>query len=178
MTIHDFLYNSSKDRLANQYVEVPKIAFRCLPLPFFDERIGAITRVLGISQIAVPFILAQWFPQNAGFAAGAAMAFSGISGAICNPLCAGLIRLLGWQATILILGALTMLLTIPGLYLMFRWTPDAIQKQAPEAAAGISETRQVRIFLLLSAVLLSGGIGVQFSMNMSMYAQSIPSFGS
>ena len=128
---------------------------------------------LCVSAVAVPYILAQWFPQNAGFAAGVAMAFSGISGAICNPMCAKLILSWGWKVTILIMGALTMLITIPGLYLMFRWEPDTAGKSASRNSSAYSGARQTKTFLLLAVVFLAGGIGVQFSMNMSMYAQSI-----
>ena len=128
---------------------------------------------LCVSAVAVPYILAQWFPKNAGFAAGVAMACSGISGAICNPMCAKLILSLGWKVTILIMGAITMLITLPGLYLMFRWQPDTETESASRNASASSGARQTKTFLLLVVVFLAGGIGVQFSMNMSMYAQSI-----
>ena len=127
-----------------------------------------------ISTVAVPYILTQWFPRNAGFATGVAMAFSGIGGAIFSPLCAELIARFGWEVTILIYGAITLMLTIPGLLLMFRKRPETAREQASKPASdSASGKKQTGTFLLLSVALLAGGMGVQFAINVSMYAQSI-----
>lgn len=123
--------------------------------------------------VAVPHILSKWFPNNSGFATGFAMAFSGIGGAICNPLCARLILRLGWRSTIFILGAIMLLLTIPALFLMFRWTPEVMLVQAAKDTVETDGSKQMGTFLLLCIALLGGNLGVQFVMNLSMYAQSI-----
>lgn len=67
-----------------------------------------------IANIAVPMLLGRWFPEHSGAVTGIAMAFSGIGGAVCNPVCAALIQNLGWQWTIVVLGIITMAMTIPG----------------------------------------------------------------
>lgn len=128
-----------------------------------------------IGSVAVPMLLSQWFPGNAGTATGIAMAFSGIGGALCNPLCAGLITALGWKWAIVLLGLIMIAMTVPGLYLMFR-------KPVPEeaAAAKKEETTALKTgrgnftaVLLVCLTLLGGGMGVTFAINISMYAQSI-----
>ena len=48
-----------------------------------------------VSSVAIPSVLGQWFHKRAGTVTGIAMAFSGIGGAICNPICARLISLFG-----------------------------------------------------------------------------------
>lgn len=72
-----------------------------------------------VGSVAIPMLLTRWFPDNSGTATGIAMAFSGIGGAVCNPLCANLIDSLGWKGAIWVLSAITLALTIPGLLLMF-----------------------------------------------------------
>lgn len=129
-----------------------------------------------ISSVAAPSVLNQWIPENAGSATGIAMAFSGLGGAVCNPLCAKLITLFGWRVTILVLGSLMLLLTVPGIHLMFRLEPET--KSAAASAKKNTETKKlssgaVVSFVLLSVVLLAGNVGVQFAMNISIYAQSI-----
>ena len=128
-----------------------------------------------IGSVAVPMLLSQWFPGNAGTATGIAMAFSGIGGALCNPLCARLITARGWKWAIVLLGLIMIAMTVPGLYLMFR-------KPVPEeaAAAKKEETTALKTgrgnftaVLLVCLTLLGGGMGVTFAINISMYAQSI-----
>lgn len=129
-----------------------------------------------ISSVAAPSVLNQWIPENAGSATGIAMAFSGLGGALCNPLCAKLITVFGWRVTILILGALMLLLTVPGIHLMFRLEPEekhAAASVKKNKEAGKLSAGALGTFLLLSVVLLAGNMGVQFAMNISIYAQSI-----
>ena len=128
-----------------------------------------------IMNVAIPMTLDQWFPENAGTATGIAMAFSGISGAICNPLCAKLISSVGWQGAIYVLGGLMLALTIPGVLLMFH-------DEAPKAAAiprkrTASESRakgKWGVVLLVTVVLLGGSLGVTLAVNMmSIFVQSL-----
>lgn len=126
-----------------------------------------------ISFIAVPYILNQWFALNAGAATGVAMAFSGLGGAVCNPICAALISQLGWRAAILILGAVLLLLSVPGILLMFRWQSPQLAPQQKTAYQHGPVKGRMLTFVLVSLVFLSGSVGVQFAMNISIYAQSI-----
>lgn len=128
-----------------------------------------------VGSVAIPMLLTQWFPQNAGTATGIAMSFSGIGGAVCNPLCAKMIGVIGWKGTIYFLSIITLMLTIPGLFLMFRYpVPDAqMQKREKETSVPVNVSKRIVTIILVSIVLVGGGLGVTFAVNISMYAQSI-----
>lgn len=128
-----------------------------------------------VAYVAVPVLLNQWFPQNGGTATGIAMAFSGIGGAICNPLCAKLIGLAGWRWTIVILGGVMLLLTVPGLILMFRnAAPSPVENSrnsaVEESTVGLPVPGTI---FLVCLVFVGGCMGVAFAVNISMFAQSI-----
>lgn len=128
-----------------------------------------------IANIAVPMLLGRWFPEHSGAVTGIAMAFSGIGGAVCNPVCAALIQNLGWQWTIVVLGIITMAMTIPGMYLMFHYRAPVVQ--AEHASAGQNSQEQDRAplstVILVCITLVGGFVSVAFALNISMYAQSI-----
>lgn len=128
-----------------------------------------------IGSVAVPMLLSQWFPGNAGTATGIAMAFSGIGGALCNPLCARLITALGWKWAIVLLGLIMIAMTVPGLYLMFRKpVPEEVAAAKKEETAALKTGRRnFAAMLLVCLTLLGGSMGVTFAINISMYAQSI-----
>ena len=128
-----------------------------------------------IGSVAVPMLLSQWFPGNAGTATGIAMAFSGIGGALCNPLCAKLITVFGWKWAIVLLGSIMIAMTVPGLYFMFREPiPEEVVAAKKERTAALKTGRRNFVTMLLVCLtLLGGGMGVTFAINISMYAQSI-----
>lgn len=126
-----------------------------------------------VANVAVPMVLNQWFPKNAGTATGIAMAFSGIGGAVCNPLCAKLIGIVGWKWAIVILAIVTMAMTIPGLYLMFRKEAPNPPVNTRAKTASKGKIGNIGTVILVSLVLLGGCIGVTFAVNISMFAQSI-----
>lgn len=126
-----------------------------------------------ISSVAIPMLLTQWFPSNSGTATGIAMSFSGIGGAVCNPLCANLIDSLGWKCAIGVLSALTLVLTIPGLLLMFRRPVPAGSMPEKKKILGASGHWKVGTIALVAVVLIGGSLGVTFAVNISMFAQSI-----
>lgn len=173
-----FFFKSNKARflLVNQIVTI----FGFLMLTVGAEGplwyASAIVCGLGgcVANVAVPMTLNQWFPGNAGTATGIAMAFSGIGGAICNPLCAKLIDLLGWKWAIVILGGIMMAMTIPGLYLMFHSeapTP-AVNTRAKTKPDG-KGIENIGTVILVAVVLMGGSVGVTFAINISMFAQSV-----
>ncbi len=84
--------------------------------------------------LAVPHIMLQWFPKKSGTAAGIAMAFSGLGGAVCNPVAAALCERVGWKWTIVIMAAFSLILASIGLYLMF------ILKGKPEEAETVENS--------------------------------------
>ena len=131
---------------------------------------------LCLSTVAVPFVLSQWFPKGTGTVTGIAMAFSGIGGAVCSPLCARLILLTGWEMTVLLLGAVTLLLTVPGLFLMFRNVPGE-SEMLPEKGQDTEKAGDLKNiqkdFFLLVLLFLAGCVGLQFAYNISIYAGNI-----
>lgn len=125
-----------------------------------------------VGSVAIPMLLTRWFPDNSGTATGIAMAFSGIGGAVCNPLCANLIDSLGWKGAIWVLSAITLALTIPGLLLMF--CSPAPEGRAPEKKVShASGHLKVETIVLVAVALIGGSLGVTFAVNISMFAQSI-----
>lgn len=126
-----------------------------------------------VGSVAIPMLLTQWFPDNSGTATGIAMSFSGIGGAICNPLCARLIGSIGWKGAIWVLSAVTLALTIPGLLLMFHSPAPEEPQRRTKAAAASSEPLKVGTIVLVALVLIGGSLGVTFAVNVSMFAQSI-----
>lgn len=126
-----------------------------------------------VGSVAIPMLLTQWFPDNSGTATGIAMSFSGIGGAICNPLCARLIDSMGWRSAIWVLSAVTLALTIPGLLLMFHGPAPQEPARRTKAASASSEPLNVGTIVLVALVLIGGSLGVTFAINISMFAQSI-----
>lgn len=174
-----FFFKSNKARflLINQIATIVSFLLLVVGAEGALWYISAI--VCGLSScvvhVAVPMLLNQWFPENAGTVTGIAMAFSGIGGALCNPLCAKLIHLAGWKWSIVILGVIMLAMTIPGLHLMFRTdAPNPTGKTAAtvqrDGAKGIGNIGTV---ILVTLVLLGGSMGVTFALNISMFAQSI-----
>ena len=128
-----------------------------------------------IMNVAVPMTLNQWFPDNPGTATGIAMAFSGISGAVCNPLCARLISSVGWHGAIYVLGGVMLALTIPGLLLMFHdKAPGPIIKPPAKASVRKGNSHiKWRTVVLVTVLLLGGSLGVTLAVNMSIFIQSL-----
>lgn len=126
-----------------------------------------------VGSVAIPMLLTLWFPDNSGTATGIAMSFSGIGGAICNPLCARLINSMGWRSAIYVLSAVTLTLTIPGLLLMFQrpvTEGNVPEKKRIESSSGHMKVGTV---VLVAVALIGGSLGVTFAVNISMFAQSI-----
>lgn len=128
-----------------------------------------------IMNVAAPMTLNQWFPENPGTATGIAMAFSGISGAICNPLCARLIGSVGWHGAIYVLGGVMLALTIPGLLLMFHdEAPNPVAMPPKKAGRREGKGKAKRGTVILVTILLLGGsLGVTLAVNMSIFIQSL-----
>lgn len=179
-TVTTFFFRSNKARflLVNQFAII--LSFLMITLRAEGLLWYASAVVCGVAScvgsVAVPMLLTRWFPQNAGTATGIAMAFSGIGGAVCNPLCAKLIDLAGWRWAIVILGAVMLAMTIPGLLLMFRReaadSAGSTSRAVPRAEAG-SRQYGIGTVILVCVILAGGAIGVTFAVNISMFAQSI-----
>lgn len=141
--------------------------------------------VIGVSfstcGICVPVILGQWFPKNAGFATGIALAFSGIGGVLFNPIASKLITAYGWRSAIVIMSIVTAAIAIPGVVLAFGKKPPVTEEEAPAAAkqmqqstrTGVDESLAKKLFPLCQLSLASGTIVVMFYNYISSYATGL-----
>lgn len=141
---------------------------------YFAAAVAGVSGCLGV--VAVPSILNQIFQKNSGTPTGIAMAFSGIGGAIFNPLCARLIAAAGWRWTIGILCVTDLLFTAAGVMLLFG---KAEAKPSVESKRSAGKQRagcgnfDWKHCVLVAMVLVSGSMGFQLATNLSIFAQSI-----
>jgi len=131
--------------------------------------------VLGI--LIIPYLLMPWFPDRSGMAIGLAAAFSGVGGVIFNPCAALIISAVGWRNAVLVFCAITLLLAVPSVLLIFRY-PEPLsarpkQEQADKKKAKGNIFDVLPRFLLVCVALLAGGICSQFVNYISMYATSV-----
>ena len=143
------------------------------PLWYVSAAICGLTG--SIMNVAIPMTLNQWFPGNAGTATGIAMAFSGIGGAVFNPLCAKLIGAIGWQGAIYVLGGIMIFLTIPGVLLMFHDeapNPIVLTPKKAKAQKGISKDKRGTM-ILVTVCLFGGSLGCTLAVNLSIFIQSL-----
>jgi MFS family permease len=86
---------------------------------------GAVLGVAGAFCfiIPAPVILSQWFVKKNGFAVGLAMTFSGITGAICNPIIQVLIATVGWRMSYVIISVAIAVIVLPFTIFVLRFSP-------------------------------------------------------
>lgn len=141
---------------------------------YFAAAVAGVSGCLGV--VAVPSILSRIFPKNSGTPTGIAMAFSGIGGAVFNPLCARLITAAGWRWTVGILCVTDLLFTAAGVLLLFGKTKAKQPSDAPKSAGkqrpggGHFDWKHC---VLVTMVLVGGSMGFQLATNLSIFAQSI-----
>lgn len=128
--------------------------------------------------ICVPYILGLWFPKNAGFATGIALAFSGIGGVLFNPIASRLITAYGWRSAILIMSVITAVIAVPGVLLAFGKKPPApphetnVQVKQVTLSTGRPDLAK-NIFPLWQFALACGTIVVMFNNYISSYATDL-----
>ena len=104
---------------------------------------GAIRGIVSpaCSLVIPPIILNNWFSKRRGFAIGLAMTFSGIGGAVMNPLLAWIIQNSGWRTAYVANAAITALIVLPFLLFVVRLKPAdkgllPYGEEGPAPAAG------------------------------------------
>lgn len=138
---------------------------------YMSSILAGVSGCLGI--VAIPSILSQVFPESPGTPTGFAMAFSGIGGAIFNPLCARLVTDIGWRAAIWILCLADMFFAITGIQLI-----GSVGTEQPNSNISQKNNFQCGGYdwkrcILVSIVLIGSSIGLQLAINLSIFAQSI-----
>ena len=77
------------------------------------------------SLMPVTAIITNWVEARHGLAMGITLSFSGLSGAVFNPLFTWLISLAGWQTAYLLMALFALLLAVLGI-LLLRFSPSEI----------------------------------------------------
>ncbi len=76
------------------------------------------------SNVAITYIIGNWFLEKNGVAMGITMSCSGLGGAVFNPLLSAAIEAFGWRAAYLVAAGLVVLLTLPGVLFVIRERPE------------------------------------------------------
>ena len=87
--------------------------------------LGAV-RGIGLSCFSlmpVTAVIGHWFKKRHGLAMGITLSFSGLSGAVFNPVLGRLIALFGWRSAFLFMALFALLPALPGA-LLLRLTPE------------------------------------------------------
>lgn len=126
--------------------------------------------------VAIPIVINMWFKKRAGTVLGVVVAAEGISAVVYNLLTAQFIVRFGWRSAYLILATVSLVLSVPGLFLFVKRPEEmGVQPYGSEASDasgetvsedwGISRSHAVRLPLFyaiwLTCMLYSVGCGVQ-----------------
>lgn len=136
--------------------------------------------------IAPSTLVNRWFAKRAGFYVGLIMAFTGIGGVVWSTVGGALIQAIGWSATYLVFGALS-LVTLPFTLFCMASSPED-RHQLPvglDATEGMSETK---VDAAYEATGITAGkaqrmpsfliiLGIAFLLNFGMYVYYVvPSY--
>ena len=137
------------------------------------------------SYLPVPILIGNWFKQRTGLALGVALAFSGIGGAVFNPIVQSFITLYGWRTGYVAMGVMGLVLFLPFVFLIY-FKPSDIglepngAERAPAGGVareliGIGAARTFRApsyyLVLLAAALLA--LSSVFSFHIPGYVVSL-----
>lgn len=89
---------------------------------------SAVRGVAGafLFMVMSPIILNQWFEKKVGLAVGAAMAFSGVGGAVMSPIGTWMIQEFGWRTATLMVAGVSFIVTVPITLLVLHIRPSDI----------------------------------------------------
>lgn len=108
-----------------------------------------------VSIFAVSLVLSEWFHSGYGLALGICTAFSGLSGAILNPLVNQMITNYGWRIAYVVNGGIILVAGLPVTLFMLRLRPDDLhEKPFGDAAAILNESSTAAPDLTVSKLLL------------------------
>ena len=133
-----------------------------------------------------PIMIGNWFRKNTGLAMGIAMAFSGVGGAIVNPIGTFIISNSGWRSAYIVLGVISALLVLPFTLFIIRFKPEddnttaygseglenqkSSSKQKSEVT-GVSSKIAVKSLAFVCIFIMAGLIAF-----VSTYLQHLPSY--
>ncbi|MCL1806061.1 MAG: MFS transporter [Clostridiales bacterium] len=153
--------------------------------------LGIISPMVGL--VMPPIILSNWFIKRRGFAVGLAMTFSGIGGAVMNPVIARIIELYGWRFAYVANALIASVIILPFLIFVIDLKPsdrglkpygyeeDTEKGDVPGAAGapaqvkGVSREDAVRSFSFIPTIIVAAIIGyfAAYSHLLAAYGASI-----
>ena len=80
--------------------------------------------ITGYSNVAITYIIGNWFQEKNGFAMGITMSCSGLGGALFNPILSAVIEAFGWRSAYLAAAGFVLVLTLPGVLFIIRERPE------------------------------------------------------
>ena len=98
--------------------------------------------MMTFSLLTVTTLINNWFRARHGLAAGIALSFSGLAGAVFSPLFSAFIDRFGWRASFLWFAAIGFALNVPGM-LLLRYRPAELGME-PYGGAGASAAQTAR----------------------------------
>ena len=158
---------------------------------------GAVLGILSpmVGLVMPPIILSNWFVKRRGFAVGLAMTFSGIGGAVMNPILAWIIQSHGWRFAYIANAVIASVIILPFLIFVIDLKPSDRQLQPygyeeqdgqsePQGAApapqaeklkGASREEAVHSFSFILMIVVSAAIGyfAGYSHLLAAYGASI-----
>ncbi len=115
----------------------------------------------GASPLGYSGILVRIFDRHLGLALGLALTGIGLGGAILPPLATALIQGVGWRDAYVVLGVLTLIITLPAALFGTRAVDGPRGDRLDQAGAAILPLIWTRAYLLVSAAfLLLGAISI------------------
>lgn len=137
------------------------------------------------SLIPITQIINNWFKKKQGFVSGICLSFSGVGGAIFNPIINSLIVSMGYQHAFIICAFLIVILSLPFTMFVIRLYPQQLQLLPYGADEPIVETSTksnhdpifkitgiTAISIICYATLVSFTVG--FNPNIAPFASSVP----
>lgn len=151
--------------------------------------IGFGMTILGY--VSVPGLINRWFKKRSGLLIGICVAFSGVGGAIYNPIASALINNQGWRTGYVVMGLLAMIQVIPITLLVVRDDPSdvglkafgeedaapvASESPAPTALTGVSASKAMKTTAFWMVLIFAGvcSFGSSIYQYMPSYATSLP----
>ena len=114
---------------------------------------------IGASAVAYSRVIFSWFDARRGRALGLMLAGGMVSGILAPPAAVNLIRLFGWRAAWLTLGAVSLIVGVPIVTRLLREGPATVtHAAAPAPGATVGEAVRSRLFWTLIATVFGASL--------------------
>jgi MFS family permease len=132
-------------------------------------------------------VLNNWFVKKRGFAVGLAMTFSGLGGAVMNPVLAWVIQSFGWRTAYLVNAGITGAIVLPFLIFVLRlrpsdkglkpygWEEREAAQEALTGEMGVSRDEAVHsaAFVIMAVIFAATGFLGSYTQIMTPYGLSL-----